>query len=127
METEKPRLISFPRINDPRGNLSFIQDKDQAPFEIKRVEWIYDFPADSNILPRAYRYKHQLIFPLAGAIEVIVSGQDNTTSTFNLFKAYQGLYIPAGYTVTIHCRATNSVIVILSSTIDDPDSPDTLF
>lgn len=118
---DKPRLISFPRFNDPRGNLSFIQDIDHAPFKIKRVEWIYDLPTDTPLEQRGYRHKQQLIVPLAGAVDVKI---DDTL--FHLARPYQGLYIPAGITSAMTSAATNTVIVILSSTIDDPDSPDTL-
>ena len=32
----KPILIDFPKIQDPRVNLTFIQYPNQIPFEIKR-------------------------------------------------------------------------------------------
>lgn len=35
MASTKPRLIELPRIYDPRGSLSFAQDNDQIPFDIK--------------------------------------------------------------------------------------------
>ena len=37
-------LIKLPRILDDRGNLSFVENKAQLPFEIKRVYFIYDVP-----------------------------------------------------------------------------------
>ena len=37
-------IIDFPKIEDPRGNLSFIESTNQVPFEIKRTYWIYDVP-----------------------------------------------------------------------------------
>ena len=38
------RLIELPRFYDPRGNLSFIEQLNHIPFEIKRTYWIYDVP-----------------------------------------------------------------------------------
>lgn len=36
--------INLPKILEERGNLSFIEGQNHAPFEIKRVYWIYDVP-----------------------------------------------------------------------------------
>lgn len=38
------QIINLPKIADPRGNLSIIEQFKQIPFEIKRTYWIYDVP-----------------------------------------------------------------------------------
>lgn len=38
------RMIDLPRINDPRGNLTFVESARHVPFEIKRVFYLYDVP-----------------------------------------------------------------------------------
>ena len=38
-------LIELPKINDPRGNLTFIESGMHVPFEVKRNYWIYDVPS----------------------------------------------------------------------------------
>ncbi|MEI7509172.1 MAG: WxcM-like domain-containing protein [Flavobacterium sp.] len=40
----KPKIIQLPKIQDPRGNLTFLQNPNQIPFEIKRTFWTYDVP-----------------------------------------------------------------------------------
>jgi hypothetical protein len=42
--TKQVEIISLPKIQDPRGNLSFLQDNHQIPFAITRTYWIYDVP-----------------------------------------------------------------------------------
>lgn len=37
-------LISLPKILDERGNLSFFENANQIPVQIKRVYWLYDMP-----------------------------------------------------------------------------------
>lgn len=44
MDIEKAKIIEFPKIIDDRGNLSFIEQNNHIPFEIKRSYWIYDVP-----------------------------------------------------------------------------------
>ncbi|MCH5345735.1 MAG: FdtA/QdtA family cupin domain-containing protein [Muribaculaceae bacterium] len=122
---DKPQVLEFPRFCDPRGNLSFIQNMDQAPFEIKRVEWLYDLPADTALPSRRFRRKRQLLLPLAGSFDARVTSPEGVESVFHLSRAYRGVYVPATWTVDINNIAGNTVIAILSSTIDDPDEPDT--
>ncbi len=38
------KIINLPKIEDSRGNLTFIQNNEHIPFEIKRVFWTYDVP-----------------------------------------------------------------------------------
>jgi hypothetical protein len=38
------RLINLPKFEDPRGNLSFIEEFQHIPFKIERAYWIYDVP-----------------------------------------------------------------------------------
>jgi hypothetical protein len=38
------RLIDLPKVNDPRGNLTFIEAGRHVPFDISRAFWIYDVP-----------------------------------------------------------------------------------
>ena len=44
MDITDCKIIELPKIVDPRGNLSIIEQLKQIPFEIKRVYWIYDVP-----------------------------------------------------------------------------------
>ena len=37
MAIEDVKLIELPRFNDPRGNLSFAEQNNHIPFEIKRT------------------------------------------------------------------------------------------
>lgn len=46
MDITDCKIIELPKIVDPRGNLSIIEQLKQIPFEIKRVYWIYDVPAE---------------------------------------------------------------------------------
>ena len=41
------QLLNIPKIEDPRGNLSVIENK-VIPFEIKRVYYLYDIPSGAE-------------------------------------------------------------------------------
>ena len=38
------RLIDLPKICDPRGNLSVLENGGVLPFKLERTYWIYDVP-----------------------------------------------------------------------------------
>jgi len=42
------KLIELPRINDHRGNLTFIESGRHIPFEIKRTYYLYDVPGGAT-------------------------------------------------------------------------------
>lgn len=119
-ENNRPRLIEMPRFCDPRGNLSFAQDDDQVPFTIRHVSWVYDLPADSTV-PPVYANGQQVIVPLAGSFDIRVETSAGYTSLHHLNRAYIGLYVPSGTHVSILNTSTNSVALILSSTLDPAD------
>lgn len=45
--------IDLPKIHDPRGNLTFVEQERHIPFVIKRVYYLYDVPVPSH-LSKAY-------------------------------------------------------------------------
>ena len=49
------KLLGLPKIEDPRGNLSIIEQIKQMPFEIKRVYWIQDVPGGKDRGAHAYK------------------------------------------------------------------------
>ncbi|HEY5571050.1 MAG TPA: WxcM-like domain-containing protein, partial [Bacteroidales bacterium] len=44
MNTRKASILQLPKIEDERGNLSFIEENNHVPFKIARTYWIYDVP-----------------------------------------------------------------------------------
>lgn len=114
--SETARIIELPRIVDPRGNLSFVQNGDgRVPFAIERVYWIYDVPGGESRGAHAHRDGKELLMALSGSFEVkLFDGHDTTVYTLN--KPYQGLYVPPGYWRTLVDFASGSVCMVMSST-----------
>ena len=66
------KIIDLPKIEDPRGNLSFIEGENHIPFEIKRVYWIYDVPGGQVRGGHAFKTQEEFIVALSGSFDVIV-------------------------------------------------------
>lgn len=87
-------LIHFPKIVDPRGNLTFLQNPDHLPFKIERVFWTYDVPGGEIRGAHAYKQQHEIIIALSGSFDVLITNADGTTQKFSLNRSYYGLYMP---------------------------------
>ena len=109
------RIIQLPKITDPRGNLSIIEQIKQIPFVIKRVHWVYDVPGGLNRGGHAYKKTEEFIVALSGSFDVVVD--DGTAKmTYQLNRSYFGLFVPKGMWRTMTNFSTNSLALVLSST-----------
>lgn len=115
MKNLLPELIHLPKIEDPRGNLTFVQQQVHIPFEIRRVYWIYDVPGGQTRGGHAFKEQEELIVSLSGSFDVVVN-HGSGTQTVHLNRSYYGLYLPAGLWRHMENFSTNSVAMVLSST-----------
>ncbi len=112
------KVIHLPKFLDERGNLSFLENDKQIPFIIKRVHWIYDVPGGEKRGGLAYKETEELIIALSGSFDVIVN-EGIKEMSFNLNRSYNGLLIPKGAWREINNFSTNSVALIIASTLYD--------
>jgi len=115
-----PELIDLPKIDDPRGNLTFIEEENHVPFQIKRVYWIYDVPGGQNRGGHAFREQQEFIVALSGSFDVVLN-YGNSIERFHLNRSYYGLYLPNGIWRHMDNFSTNSVALVLSSTFYSED------
>ena len=114
MSPQQCRLIDLPRINDPRGNLTFIENDRHIPFEIKRVYYLYDVPGGSVRAGHAHKTLHQFLIAMSGSFDVTVDdGQQKMK--FHLNRSYYGLYIPPMIWREIDNFSSGSVCLALAS------------
>ena len=111
---EEVRIIELPKFLDARGNLSFAEQNNQVPFEIKRTYWIYDVPGGEGRGGHAFRKNQEVIIALSGAFDVVVDDGERK-KTFTLSRSYYGLYIPKGLWRTMENFSTNSLALEFGS------------
>lgn len=114
------RIVDLPKVTDPRGNLTFIEGGNQAPFEIRRVYYLYDVPGGETRGGHAHRELEQLIIAVSGSFDVIVD-DGRQRETFFLNRSYYGLYIPRMVWRELANFSSGSVSLVLASTFYDPD------
>jgi hypothetical protein len=111
---EECRIIELPKISDPRGNLTFVEQQNHVPFDIKRVYYLYDVPGGESRAGHAHKTNQAFIISASGSFEVIVR-DGRTERSFFLNRSYYGLYLPAMIWREIDNFSSGSVSLVLAS------------
>jgi hypothetical protein len=109
------QLIDLPKIEDPRGNLTFIEEDNHIPFKIKRVYWIYDVPGGQVRGGHAFKEQKEFIVALSGSFDVVIN-DGNVKKNFHFNRSYYGLYVPNKIWRQMKNFSTNALALVLSST-----------
>ena len=117
---DKCEIINLPKIEDSRGNLTFIEEESQIPFAIKRVYYLYDVPAGSERGGHAHIALNQIIIALAGSFDVELD-DGKTRKTFSLNRPYEGLYVCPGIWRELKNFSSGSVCLVLASNLYSED------
>lgn len=107
------RIVQLPRIEDPRGNLSFLETEKHIPFKIARTYWIYDVPGGEVRGGHAFKQQQEFIVALSGSFEVVLN-DGQTEQRYLLNRSYYGLYIPKMIWRSLENFSTNSLALIVS-------------
>lgn len=92
MSIEKCTIIDFPKISNPRGNLSFIEANRHIPFDIKRIYYLYDVPGGASRAGHAHKKLHQVLIAMSGSFDVLLD-DGSKKSKFHLNRSHLGLYV----------------------------------
>ena len=108
------KIIEIPKVHDVRGSLAVLE-KDDLPFEIKRVYYLYDVPTDTYRGGHAHEEQESLIIALSGSFEVVCDDGEKK-QRFMLNKPNEGLYIPTLVWREIENFSSGAVCLVLAST-----------
>jgi dTDP-4-dehydrorhamnose 3,5-epimerase-like enzyme len=112
------KILDFPKITDPRGALTFIENSRNVPFNIKRVYYLYDVPGGASRAGHSHRALQQVLVAISGSFDVHVD-DGSGRKTFTLNRPYQGLYIPRMIWREIDNFSSGSVCLSLASELYD--------
>ena len=107
------KLLQLPKIEDPRGNLSFFESPRQLPFEIARTYWIYDVPGGETRGSHAFKEQQEFIIALSGSFDVVLH-DGFQEHKFSLNRSYYGLFVPKMFWRKLENFSTNSLALIVS-------------
>lgn len=113
------QLITLPKIEDERGNLTFIQNQSQIPFDIARVFWIHDVPGGEFRGGHAFETQHEFIIALSGSFDIIIKDGFGNIDKITLNRSYMGLYLPPMTWRHMENFSTNALSLHFSSSVYD--------
>ena len=114
MSLQSCRLVEFPIISDPRGNLTYIENTRHVPFEIKRVYYLYDVPGGATRAGHGHKELQQVIIAMSGSFDVSLD-DGRQQKRFHLNRSYYGLYISPMVWRGIDNFSSGSVCMVLAS------------
>jgi hypothetical protein len=118
MSLAECKIVDLPRINDPRGNLTFIEGGQHVPFDIKRVYYLYDVPGGAERGGHAHKSLHQLIIALSGSFDVVLD-DGMQKGRFHLNRSYYGMYVCPMIWRALDNFSSASVCMVLASNLYD--------
>ncbi|MDO4728970.1 MAG: FdtA/QdtA family cupin domain-containing protein [Bacteroidota bacterium] len=108
-------IISIPKIEDTRGNLSVIE-KDTIPFKIKRVYYLYDLPSGVERGGHAHIEQSEVLVALSGSFDVVINdGVQQKIVTLN--RPNQGLVITTGIWRELRNFSSGCVCLVVASDV----------
>lgn len=118
MNIKNCRIIDLPKITDPRGNLTFIEQGNHVPFDIQRVYYLYDVPGGSERGGHAHKGLSQLIIAMSGSFDVVIN-DGNKEKRYHLNRSYYGLYVCPMIWRALDNFSSGSVCMVLASNLYD--------
>ncbi|WP_333808153.1 sugar 3,4-ketoisomerase [Flavobacterium sp.] len=109
------KILSLPKIEDPRGNLSVIENN-VIPFEIKRVYYLYDVPSGAERGGHSHKEQKEFLVALSGSFDVILN-DGNQQKTVTLNKPFEGLLITNGIWRELKNFSSGAVCLVIASDV----------
>lgn len=110
----RPHILNLPKLGTETIGFLSVAEIGSLPFDIKRVYWTYDVPADVLRGHHAHHELEQLIMAVHGTIAMELESVTGEKETFVLEHPWQALYIPRLYWRTI-TFSEQAVLLCLAS------------
>ena len=101
MNQQLGQWIELPKITDPRGNLTVVEQCKDVHFEIKRAYWVYDVPAGESRGGHAHKALHF------------------RKASYLLNHPWEGLLIEPGIWRTLDDFSSGAVCMVLADELYD--------
>lgn len=108
------KKVILPKVSNPAGNLTAVQQSKDLPFPIKRIYYLYDIPGGQERGAHGHKNLNQLIVAASGSFEVVLTDGKETVSYY-LNRPYEGLLIKPGLWRELKNFSSGSVCLVLAS------------
>jgi dTDP-4-dehydrorhamnose 3,5-epimerase-like enzyme len=114
----EPQMFNLKVHSDGRGSLSAVESNIDAPFEIKRVYFMYGIPGGQVRGAHAHKELEQLVIAVAGSFEIVLDDGQSVMTTV-LEDPAKALYVPRMHWRTLQNFSKDAVCLVLASALYD--------
>lgn len=112
------RVIDLATIAHGRdGNLTVVENTPSAPFEVKRVFYLYDLPGGASRGGHAHFALHQLIVAVSGSFTVTVDDGTTRPHPVMLNRSNRGLHVVPGIWCSLDNFSSGAIALVLCSDV----------
>ena len=113
---DRCRIIELDRNRHANGSLTVFENgAAYCPFDVRRVYYLYDVPADASRGGHSHYEAEGLIVALSGSFDVVLDDGKQPPRRYSLNRPYRGLYITAGIWRTLDNFSGGAVCRVLTS------------
>lgn len=121
MNLEEPHIIEFPKIGGSVQGYISVAEKDNLPFEVKRIYWTYYTPESVERGGHAHYDLQQILLAVSGKIIVNIEMPNGNKQEFILENPHTGLFIPKMTWRTMKYSHNAVQVCIASMAFDESD------
>ena len=107
-------ILELPRINNRSGNITAIENREEIPFDIKRIFYLYDIPGGESRGAHAHKKCHQFLVAASGSFEVQLD-DGKVKKLVMLNQPFIGLHIPPGIWASEVNFSSGVICLVLAS------------
>jgi hypothetical protein len=109
------RIIELPKIYNPSGNITAVNNEKEIPFAVKRIYYLYDVPGGEARGGHAHKELQQVIVAASGSFDITLN-DGVSQKTFSLSRPYKGLYVAPGLWRELDNFSSGAICLVLAST-----------
>lgn len=113
-------LIYLPKIGDRNGNITFVNNSAEIPFDVKRIFYLYDIPGGESRGAHAHKTCHQFLIAASGAFEVLLN-DGKVQRQVLLNRPNIGLHVLPGIWASEINFSSGSICLVLTSEVFQED------
>jgi hypothetical protein len=107
-------ILPLNKIHNRAGNITIVEGRENVPFDVKRIYYLYDIPGGEDRGGHAHKELRQLIVAASGSFNVLLDdGQNKKIVTLN--RPDYGLMVVPGIWRELMEFSSGAICLVLAS------------